>query len=101
MKSLCDIINLQQWRVVMGTLTIRGVDERALGQLKKQARSTHSSMNKFVVETLQKVAFPGATGKVREWHDLDGFFGSWSEKDARQVMEHCSECRKIDPELWK
>jgi len=85
----------------MSTLTIRGVDEQAFVQLKKQAQSNHSSVNKFVVEALRKIAFPGVPGKVREWHDLDGFFGSWSEKDAREVMERCGECRKIDAELWK
>ena len=85
----------------MNTLTIRGVDEDAIGQLKKQAKSNHSSVNKFVVEALRKVAFPGVPGKVREWHDLDGFFGSWAEEDARKVMARCGECRQIDAELWK
>ncbi len=85
----------------MNTLTIRGVDERALGQLKKQAKSKHSSVNKFVVEALRNIAFPGMPGKVREWHDLDGFLGSWTDEDAKQVMERTHEQRKIDAELWK
>lgn len=85
----------------MSTLTIRGVDERAFEQLKKQAQSNHSSVNKFVVEALRKIAFPGTPGKVREWHDLDGFLGSWSEEDAREVMDRCRECRTIDAELWR
>lgn len=85
----------------MSTLTIRGVDEQAMGQLKKQARSNHSSVNKFVVEAIRKVVFPNVHGQVREWHDLDGFLGSWSEEEAKQVMERCRDCRKIDPELWK
>jgi len=84
----------------MSTLTIRGVDEQALGELRKQARSNHSSVNKFVVEALRKVVFPGASGRVNEWHDLDGFFGSWSEEETKQVMERCGKCRKIDAELW-
>ena len=85
----------------MTTLTIRGVDEKALGELKKQARSKHSSVNRFVVDALRKIAFPGASGAVREWHDLDTFLGSWSDEDAKQLMERCSECRKIDTELWQ
>lgn len=85
----------------MSTLTIRGVDEQALVQIKEQAKSNHSSVNKFVVETLRKIAFPGEPGKVKEWHDLDGFFGSWSNEEAKQVMKRCGECRKIDAELWK
>ena len=85
----------------MSTLTIRGVDEQDLGELRKQARDAHSSVNKFVVEALRKVAFPSQPGKVREWRDLDGFFGSWSEEDAKVVMRRCGECRKIDAELWK
>ena len=85
----------------MSTLTIRGVDEQAFEQLKKQAKSNHSSVNKWVVESLRKIAFPGVPGKVREWHDLDGFFGSWSEEDAREVVGRCRECRTIDAELWK
>ncbi len=85
----------------MNTLTIRGVDEQALDELRKQARSAHSSVGKFVVEALRKVAFPSVPGKVREWRDLDAFFGSWSEEDAKKVMQHCGECRKIDGEVWK
>ena len=85
----------------MNTLTIRGVGDRALDQLRKQAKSRHSSMNKFVVEALQKVAMPGEFGKVHEWHDLDGFFGSWSEAECNQIMERCSSCRKIDSEVWR
>jgi hypothetical protein len=85
----------------MKTLTIRGIDEQALGQLKKQARSRHSSVNKLVVEALQTIAFPGVPGRVREWHDLDAFFGSWSEAESKQVMESCRKGRKIDAELWK
>jgi len=85
----------------MNTLTIRGVGDCALSELKKQAKSRHASMNKFVVEALQKVAFPDESGKVREWHDLDGFLGSWSEDEGRQIMERCGMCRTIDSELWK
>ena len=85
----------------MKTLTIRGIDDQALGQLKKQARSKNSSVNKFVVEALRKIAFPGVPGKPREWRDLDGFFGSWSEEEAKEIMERCRECRKVDAELWK
>ena len=85
----------------MNTLTIRGVDGRALDELRRQAKRAHSSVNKFVVDALRKAAFPAEPGKVREWHDLDGFFGSWSEEDARDVMRRCGECRKIDAEVWK
>ena len=85
----------------MSTLTIRGVDEQAFEQLKKLAKSNHSSVNKMVVEALRRIAFPGVSGKIREWHDLDGFFGSWSEEAAGEVMERCRECRTIDAELWK
>ena len=85
----------------MSTLTIRGVDEQAMDEIRKQARNAHSSVNKFVVEAIRKVAFPTEHGQVREWHDLDRFFGSWSEEDARDVMQRCDACRKIDVEIWK
>lgn len=85
----------------MNRLTIRGVDEQAMGQLRKQAKSRHFSMNKFVVETLRKTAFPGEPGKVREWHDLDSFFGSWSKEEGNQIKERCGKLRKIDSELWR
>ena len=85
----------------MNTLTVRGVDSNALDELRKQAKSKHSSMNKFVVETLQRTAFPGESGKKQEWHDLDNFFGSWSGADYDRIMKQCSKCRKIDSELWQ
>jgi len=85
----------------MNTLTIRGIDDRALDQLRKEAKNRHSSVNKFVVDTLKKIAFPGEPGKVLEWHDLDGFLGSWSKEDCDQIIERCGSCRKIDSELWR
>jgi len=86
---------------MMNTLTIRGVDEQALDELRRQAKRAHSSMNKFVVEALRRAVLPSASCKIMEWHDLDVFFGSWSEADARDVMQRCGECRKIDAEIWK
>ena len=85
----------------MKTLTVRGVNERALDQLKKQAISRHCSVNKLVVETLRKIAFPGEAGTRREWHDLDSFLGSWSDEEYRQTIRRCGKCRKTDSELWQ
>lgn len=85
----------------MHTMTIRGIDEEAFEQLKKQSQNAHCSLNKYIVRTLRTVAFPGRSGQAREWHDLDGFFKSWSPKEARDVMARCAHSRKIDAELWK
>ena len=85
----------------MNTLTIRGVDDNALDELKKQAKNSNSSVNKFIVEMLQKIAVPGKSGKIKEWDDLDGFFGTWSKDEYNRVVKSSGKCRTIDAELWK
>jgi hypothetical protein len=39
--------------------------------------------------------------KEVELHDLDDFFGTWTEEEYRLIEEGCEQARRIDEEMWK
>jgi hypothetical protein len=57
------------------------------------------SINKFLLEILDK--FFRKTQKEVELHDLDDFFGTWTEEEYRLIKQGCERARKIDEEIWK
>lgn len=49
-------------------------------------------MEPSLVEELKKAA---------EHHDMDHFFGTWSEEEFHQIQGKIDSERKIDRELWE
>jgi hypothetical protein len=39
--------------------------------------------------------------KEVELHDLDDFFGTWTEEEFRLIKEGCEQARNIDEKIWK
>jgi hypothetical protein len=86
----------------MGSISIRGIDEKLAALLKKAAASEQKSVNQFVLETLRKQV--GLTKEKRftqAWHDLDSLFGKWSEEEFSLIQGKINDERQIDEELWK
>lgn len=86
----------------MGSISIRGVDEKLAALLKKAATSEQKSVNQFVLETIKKEV--GLTKEKRftqDWHDLDSLFGKWSEEEYSLIQSKINNERQIDEELWK
>jgi hypothetical protein len=86
----------------MATMSIRGLDEKALAELKRQAKREGASLNSLVVRLLQ-----GAPGMEpgprtpRTFDDLDALAGTWSSRQARDFERHTAPFREVDPALWK
>jgi len=77
--------------------TVRGVPERLDRELRSQARKQRKSLNKVLLNALEKGAGIGA--EVRRYHDLDDLAGTWVEDPA--FDQAIAEMDRVDPELWK
>ena len=86
----------------MGSLSIRGVDEKLATLLKKSASLEQKSVNQLVLETLKKhVGLTKEKRFTRKWNDLDSLFGKWTEEEFSKIQEKINNERQIDEELWK
>ena len=86
----------------MATVSIRGLDEKILARLKRQARREGSSLNSLVLRILQ--GEPTAKASVlppKTFHDLDTLAGTWSSQQVRAFERDTAVFAKIDPGLWK
>ena len=84
----------------MQAITVRGLDSETVARLKKAARQRSMSMNRFAAEALRK-AIGSDSSKPVEYHDLDKYFGIWSEEECKQMLTSIKEQRKIDKEMWQ
>lgn len=86
----------------MATVSIRGLDEKILARLKRQARREGSSLNSLVLRMLQ--GEPTAKASVlppKTFDDLDALAGTWSSQQVRAFERDTAAFAKIDPGLWK
>ena len=81
----------------MHILNIRGIDDTLYNKIKKESKSKGLSINKFLVNILS-----GFFNKKKnvEYHDLDDFFGTWTEEEYNQITLAAKESRTIDEEVW-
>lgn len=83
-------------------ITLRGIDPALSQKIKSEAEKESKSINQFLVDTLRKSL--GVEKKkmfTRVFHDLDGLFGQWSDKEFRQIQNQIEAQRTIDAELWQ
>jgi hypothetical protein len=86
----------------MATMSIRGLDDKALSRLKRRAEREGSSLNSLVVRLLQEEV--GAAGKRRllqKFDDLDALAGTWTSQQARAFERDTAAFSEVDPSLWK
>lgn len=85
----------------MVTMSIRGLDDKALSRLKYQAEQEGSSLNSLVLRLLQNTGPLVQSKTLIKFDDLDNFAGTWSEKET-QAFEHSTAAfTEVDPALWK
>ena len=82
----------------MKALIIRGLDDQLYKTLKAQSQRMGLSINKFILRCLEGTLSPK---RDRKFHDLDDFFGVWSEKEHKAFNETLSAHDTIDEEAWK
>jgi hypothetical protein len=86
----------------MTVMSIRGIDEKAILRLKKQAEQEGSSLNSLVVRLLETVAGVRPTDKgPQRFDDLDALQGTWSAQDASEFESVIGDFAQVDPALWK
>lgn len=86
----------------MGNMSIRGVDERTLAKLKRQAQREGVSVNTLVVSLLR-----GESGQakrrplLRKYDDLDALAGTWTAKQVEEFERVTAPFAEVDAELWR
>ncbi|MCP4340962.1 MAG: toxin-antitoxin system HicB family antitoxin [Desulfobulbaceae bacterium] len=102
MYSYCKQQPVSDRENIMGSISIRGVDEKLAALLKKKASSENKSVNQFVLDTLKKeLGLKKEKRFTQEWHDLDSLFGKWSQEEFFQIQEKITSERQIDEEIWR
>ncbi len=82
----------------MHAITLRGIDEETYTVIRKLSKTTHTSINKLVVNLLKEKA--GTQGaKVNK--NFDSFFGSWNSQEYKKFLKTTKSLRTIDKELWE
>jgi hypothetical protein len=82
----------------MKTITLRNIPDRLAKQIEERARRSRKSLNQTVIEIIEDRVAPT---KPQIHHDLDDFFGVWSDEEAAEFDAFLKEHRRIDPEDWK
>lgn len=77
--------------------TIRDVPIELDRRLRDGARRTNRSLNRTLVELLERAA--GVAQTASTYKDLDSFFGSWTADI--EVDRALAEQRRIDKKLWR
>lgn len=86
----------------MKSILIRGLEPSLADQIKTQAQALGKSVNQYIKDILkEKIEGEGGKKHTKIYHDLDHFFGTWSEAEYQQIQGAIDEARTIDEELWK
>ena len=85
----------------MGTMTLRGIDERISGALKERDRKEDSSVNTVMLRILKESL--GLERKKRSvlYDDLDCLAGTWSAQDAAEFEWATAVFESVDKDIWK
>lgn len=84
----------------MTTMSIRGLDDQVLAQLKNQASQEGISLNSLVLRLLQGAGKPVQANALKKFDDLDSLAGTWSDEDTADFARHTAAFSTIDPVQW-
>jgi len=79
----------------MANVLLRGLDAATLARLRADARRRGISVNRLIVETLQR-----QHARKDEFDDLDTLAGRWSKPEAASFAAAVAPLSEIDPALW-
>lgn len=86
----------------MANLSIRGLDEKALAQLKARAAKEDASVNALVLRLIEQgLGHRRPRHALRRHDDLDVLAGSWRKSDAAAFERATAPFGEVDPALWK
>ncbi|MFZ1202188.1 MAG: hypothetical protein WAO07_18635 [Desulfobacterales bacterium] len=82
----------------MSQITLRGMEPTIEREIRRIAKKTGKSLNRVVLEMLNKSAKPAKTAPADSLRDLAG---GWTEKEASEFNEAIKICEQIDEAMWK
>jgi hypothetical protein len=86
----------------MTNLSIRGLDAKALAELKAKAAQEDASVNTLVLRLIEQgLGHKRAEPVVRRHDDLDALAGSWRKSEGAEFERAAAPFGKVDPKLWK
>lgn len=80
----------------MAAISVRGLDDAQLRNLKAQAMRQGISLNRLVLQCITE-AVPGPN---QSRDDLDALAGTWTQEDAKAFAAAIAPLEQIDPDLW-
>lgn len=86
----------------MANLSIRGLDDGALAELKKRATHEDASVNTLVLRLIEQgLGRRRAKPALRRHDDLDALAGSWRKSDAAAFERATAPFGEVDAKLWR
>ena len=85
----------------MKAITLRNIPAEVARAIERRATEQRTSLNRVVIRLLEESLGIAKQKPKKRYHDLDWFFGSMTEEQAREMEESLRDQRKIDPEMWK
>lgn len=86
----------------MPNLSIRGLDDRALAELKKRAIKEDASVNTLVLRLIEQgLGRRRAKPALQRHDDLDALAGSWRKSDAAAFERATAPFGEVDTKLWR
>ena len=82
------------------TLTIRGIDEKLAGAIKKESKKRKSSINMTALKILKRAVGISEDPVFKKYDDLDQLAGTWTARAEKDFIKRTREFRKIDKEIW-
>ena len=87
---------------IMTNLSIRGLDAKALAELKSRAAREDASVNTLVVRLIEQgLGHRRAKPLLRRHDDLDDLAGTWRKNEGTEFERATAPFGAIDPQLWK
>ena len=87
----------------MHQLTVRGFDEALERKLRDLAAREGISLSQAALRFLRRGAGLPSPGQRRDviGCDLDRFFGTWTDDEARALLDSIETCERIDEDAWQ
>ncbi len=86
----------------MAHLSIRGLDDLALAELKRRAGQQNASVNALVLQLIdQALGRAPARAALRRHTDLDMLAGCWTADDSAEFAQATAAFGEVDTGLWK
>ena len=87
---------------IMANLSIRGLDAKALAELKAKAASEGASVNSVVLRFIEQgLGHRRAKPALLRHDELDALAGRWSVEEGDDFERACAPFGEVDPQLWK